>query len=283
VINRSLAEKAGVTRLSETEIGGIGDKGNKGGYMGLASSFKVGDLEFQDCAVQVLDQRSVTGEEGLIGADVFSAFLVDIDFPNEKLRLEELPKRPEETATKIALQTENDDSGSAAQGSAENTAQPTPAKSTAPPYTGPQDRYIAPEMKSYTVAYRFGHSLLVPTLIGDAPVKLFLLDTGSTTNLISTNAAEEVTRVHVDPRTRLSGISGSVKNVYRADKAVIQFGHLRQQNQELIAFDLTNMSNHLGTEASGVLGFTTLRLLDIKIDYRDGLVDFSYDPKRWGL
>ncbi|MGC2196019.1 MAG: hypothetical protein WA628_15185, partial [Terriglobales bacterium] len=25
-----------------------------------------------------------------------------------------------------------------------------------------------------------------------------------------------------------------------------------------------------------------LRLLDIKIDYRDGLVDFSYDPKRWG-
>jgi hypothetical protein len=23
-----------------------------------------------------------------------------------------------------------------------------------------------------------------------------------------------------------------------------------------------------------------LRLLDIKIDYRDGLIDFSYDPKR---
>jgi hypothetical protein len=24
-----------------------------------------------------------------------------------------------------------------------------------------------------------------------------------------------------------------------------------------------------------------LRLLDIKIDYRDALVDFSYDPKHW--
>jgi len=24
-----------------------------------------------------------------------------------------------------------------------------------------------------------------------------------------------------------------------------------------------------------------LRVLDIKIDYRDALVDFSYDPKRW--
>ena len=35
-----------------------------------------------------------------------------------------------------------------------------------------------------------------------------------------------------------------------------------------------------GTEISGILGFTMLRLLEIKIDYRDGLVDFHYDPKR---
>jgi hypothetical protein len=25
-----------------------------------------------------------------------------------------------------------------------------------------------------------------------------------------------------------------------------------------------------------------LRVIDMKIDYRDGLVDFSFDPKRWG-
>ena len=36
------------------------------------------------------------GEDGLIGADVFAAFLVDIDFPNQKLHLGELPKRPGE-------------------------------------------------------------------------------------------------------------------------------------------------------------------------------------------
>jgi predicted aspartyl protease len=283
VINRSLAERAGVTRLSDTDIGGVGDKGNKSGYMGLANSFRIGELEFQDCPVQVLEQRSVTGEEGLIGADVLSAFLIDIDFPNEKLHLGDLPQRPEEIAAKITLQTENDDSNSPGQEPAENTAQQTtPATSTAPSHSGPQDRYIAPEMKSYTMVYRFGHHLLVPTLIGNAPVKLFLLDTGASTNLISTSAAGEVTKIHGDPRTVVKGISGSVKDVYRADKAVIQFGHLRQQNQDLIAFDLTHMSDRLGTEASGVLGFTTLRILDIKIDYRDGLVDFSYDPKQRG-
>jgi hypothetical protein len=30
----------------------------------------------------------------------------------------------------------------------------------------------------------------------------------------------------------------------------------------------------------GFLGFGMLRMLDIKIDYRDGLIDFNYDPNR---
>jgi hypothetical protein len=70
--------------------------------------------------------------------------------------------------------------------------------------------------------------------------------------------------------------------VYRADKAVLQFGHLKQENQDLVAFDLTRISDHVGAEISGTLGFAMLRMLDVKIDYRDGLVDFDYDPKRWG-
>jgi hypothetical protein len=124
--------------------------------------------------------------------------------------------------------------------------------------------------------------LLVPTSIGDVPEKLFLLDSGAFTNFITPAAAREVTKVREDYRIQVKGLSGSVKNVYVADKAVLRFGHLKEENQGLIAFDLTHTSNNVGTEVSGTLGFTLLRLLDIKIDYRDGLVDFSYDPKRWG-
>ena len=136
-------------------------------------------------------------------------------------------------------------------------------------------------MKSYTQVYRFGHTLLVPTLIGDAPVKLFVLDTGATSNVISPSAASEVTKVHGDPRKVVNGLSGSVKDVYRADKAVIQFGHMRQENQDLLSVDITKISDGIGTEASGILGFGMLHLLDIKIDYRDGLVDFTYDRKQF--
>src|SRR5262249_46225504 len=140
--------------------------------------------------------------------------------------------------------------------------------------------YIAPEMKSYTQIYRFGHMLLVPTAIGEIPGKLFLLDTRATTNFITPAAAREVTKVHGDPHVTVKGLSGSVKNFYSADRAVLRFGHLRQENQDLTAFDLTHISDHTGTEISGMLGFTLLRLLDVKIDDRDGLVDFSYNPKR---
>jgi hypothetical protein len=70
--------------------------------------------------------------------------------------------------------------------------------------------------------------------------------------------------------------------VFRADKAILQFSHFRQENQDIIAYDLSVISKDTGTEVSGILGFTTLRMFEIKIDYRDGLVDFVFDEQRFG-
>jgi hypothetical protein len=70
-----------------------------------------------------------------------------------------------------------------------------------------------------------------------------------------------------------------VKNVYSADKLTLAFANLRQENQDMISVDMKNMSDGAGTEISGTLGFTVLRMLDIKIDYRDALVWFGYDWK----
>ena len=94
--------------------------------------------------------------------------------------------------------------------------------------------------------------------------KLFLLDTGAFTNIISPAAAREVTKVSGDPDMIVKGVSGSVDKVYSANKAVLQFRGMRQENQEMVAFDTTSLSDAESTEISGFLGFTTLRLLDIK-------------------
>ncbi len=279
LVKRSIAERAGISKISETKIGGIGSKGRRDAYVGIADSIKVGDLEFENCPVEVMESRSVVGEDGLVGADVFEKFLVDLDFPNEKLKLSELPKRPGEAEPKLALQAEGDDDDD------ESGPDSNPASTSAPPpkLSGLFDRYIAPEMQSYTRVFRFGHHLLVPTTIGKVPQKLFLMDSGAITNVISPAAAREVTKVHGDDDMRVEGISGRVDKVFTANKAVLQFGRLKQENQDLTAFDTTSISDGDGTEVSGFLGFVMLRFLDIKIDYRDGLVDFNFDKKFWHM
>ncbi|MGA9475253.1 MAG: aspartyl protease family protein [Terriglobales bacterium] len=280
LVRRGIAEKAGISKVTETRIGGIGDKGRKNGYLGMADSIKIGGLEFQNCPVEVIEGRSVGDEDGLIGADVFDDFLVDLDFPDEKLKLSELPKRPGAPQQELTLKDEEGDSDSEADDPS-HEASSADAKNAPPRSSGPQDRYIAPEMHSYTPIFLFGHNVLVPTKIGDVPYKLFLLDSGAFRNSISPAAAREVTKVGIDPNMHVKGVSGSVNKVFNANKATFTFGHLRQENQDIVAFDTTSISDSIGTEVSGFLGFTMLRLLDIKIDYRDALVDFSYDPSHW--
>ncbi len=293
LISKKLAQKAGIEPVVTTRLSGIGDKGDVGAYVGYADSIKIGELEFQHCLVRVSDKRSVVDDDGMIGADVFDHYLVTIDFLWQKLKLEELPQRPGDKAAPATLASQEADAGDDEAASPEGQAKApsggnkpedgkaADAKPQAVAASGPQDRYIAPEMQNYTRIFRFGHELLIPTQVGTNPTKLFLIDTGAMMNTISTQAAREVTKVHGDDNMHVTGISGSVKNVYSADKAVLQFSHYRQENQDMTAFDLSGLSRDTGTEVSGILGFTTLRLFTIKIDYRDGLVDFTYQgPKQ---
>jgi predicted aspartyl protease len=282
LLSREIAEKAGLKKLADTRITGIGDSGDQRGYLARAPSIRVGNLEFQNCLVRVAESRSVLGRDGLIGAEMFQDYLVDIDFPVETLHLRELPKPPSGTAPPIAPKGVLSGTTDASLQTHRNEETPTTKvpDSGPSPSPGVQDRYIAPDMRSFTPVYRFGHDLLVSTKVGDVPTKLFLLDTGAIDNAISLSAAREVSKVSGESHTVLKGLSGSVLRLYSANKAILQFGHIRQENQDILAFDFTGLSDDIGTEVSGTLGFTLLRMLDVKIDYRDGLVDFDYDPKR---
>jgi hypothetical protein len=104
---------------------------------------------------------------------------------------------------------------------------------------------------------------------------LFLIDTGSFGNMLSIRAARQVTKV-ADSSMPVRGISGQVNKVYTGEQATLAFSHFRQTNQRIVTIDLSALCRHTGTEVSGILGFNLLRLLEIKIDYRDGLVDFVH-------
>jgi len=286
LIGRKGAEKAGLTRISDIRFRGIGDKGLQGGYLAVADHIRIGELEFADCVVTVSDRATIrTDEDGLIGANVFGSYLIDIDFPEGKLRLSPLPKRPDETIAPTALDSEGESGShpddSAGEQKTETTGDASKTATVASEARLPKDRYIAPEMKSWTPVFHFGHALLIRTEVNDSKPMLFLIDTGAGANLLSTRAGREVTKVRSDTNMHIKGVSGTVANVYSADKATLQFGRFAQKNLDIMSLDLSNISQSTGTEVSGILGFQLLRMLQVKIDYRDGLVDFAYGASRW--
>lgn len=256
-IDQNLAEKAGVKKLVDTTTGGIGDEHDVASYIGRADKIRIGNLEFENCQVDVLKERSIVGDDGLIGADVFRSFLIDINMPKHKLKLSRLPPYPDEPEQELSL----------ASGSSENR------------YA--HDRYFPPEMKDYTAVFKSGHFLLIPTSVNSSPPKLFLIDTGAFDNQLSLATARQVSKVRTDYDNygAVKGISGKVKTLYRAEEAVIQFANFKQDRSDLFAFDLSGQSHWAGTEISGLLGFRMLFELEMKIDYRDGLVNFLAEER----
>ncbi len=300
VVSRAVAERAGLKAFSKAELGGIGDQGYKPGFSAYADSIHIGNLEFQDCPVHVLDTRNSLDEDGLIGMDVLSAFLVTLDYPMHKLLLGPLPPRPGESApgepTLKTGDSDEEEGENIAEHLKEEQGKPAlgiqaPSNAGSAPASGnagssqsvakaPHDRYIAPEMKDHTKVYRVGHSLILPASLNGKEMRLFILDTGAFATLISPDAARDVTHVHGDSFDRVKGISGEVKKVYTADSITFHFAHLAETANDVISIDTSRISRNVNMEISGFIGFNTLKLLTIHIDYRDGLVKFDYDPNR---
>jgi tetratricopeptide (TPR) repeat protein len=91
IITRKFAEKIGARKLSDKNLEGIGKNGAAHGYEAWVDQITIGDLEFHDCFVHVMPGPTAE-TDGMIGTDVFEKFLITLDFPTRKLRLDPLPQ-----------------------------------------------------------------------------------------------------------------------------------------------------------------------------------------------
>jgi tetratricopeptide (TPR) repeat protein len=237
LINQRAAEKAGLTLVGQTEGSGIGDSGNKVEYGALAETCKVGTLEYKTCFVRALEGKSITDEDGLIGADFFAQYLMTLDFQRFSLHLKPLPERP--------------------------------------PRPQGYDRTIADDEKDFTPVFRFGHHLMITTMLNAKATGLFVLDTGSSTTLVDSTFAVESTKISRNDFVRVRGISGESKNVFEADKAIIQFANFRQRNLGMLVVDINNSGRRQPVRISGLLGLPVLSMFHLSLDYRNGLVKFD--------
>ena len=85
LIPHRAADRAGVEKLAEATFGGFGDNlKSPGGYHGIGERLRIGSVEFQDALINVTDQETVGTADGLIGTDVFSQFLITLDFSGQE-------------------------------------------------------------------------------------------------------------------------------------------------------------------------------------------------------
>lgn len=240
LVKQSTVDKVGLNHLGSFEARGIGDKGARSAFVAVAETCRIGTLKYQTCVFQALEGKGrVAGDEdGLIGADFFRDYLIHIDFQKRQLHLTPLPERS----------------------------------------ASPQgyDRVVAPEEAGFTPVLCFGDHLFVLTKVNGKNWGLFLLDTGSSISNLDSTFARLSTKIYGNDYLHVTGVSGSVKSVFEADKAELQFAHFRQHNLGLVAFDLNNSPEHQDFRMAGILGIPVLSMFRLTIDYRNGLVNFDY-------
>lgn len=267
MISRAAAVFLGIQREDARETSGIGDKAAVKTSIAHVASVKIGGIEFTNCPVEILEKWSVLDSDGLIGGDVFGDSLLTLDFPKHELRIAPLPLRPGETeADREKLERAGDDA-----------------------VLEPHDPYVAPDMAKWQRVYRSGHELLMPTGIVETKQikdtaawkeKLFLLDTGADSNLISPAAAREVTKISRDEGMDIRGLQGSVNRVYEAGKFTLTFAALRLDSPSMTSIDTTSISHDAGVEVSGLIGAPALFQVVLHIDYRDNLVWCEHGTKK---
>jgi aspartyl protease/tetratricopeptide repeat protein len=256
VINGKIAKEAGVQPITRADMEGIGEQSPPEVYVGFARSLKIENFDFQNCYVTVVEQASPQSFydqfEGLIAAGFFSAYLVDVDIPHTKLKLQPLPSKPA---------TEDQD------GAAIDSSDPD-AKNL-------HDRYTSPEMAAWTQMYYFDNAILIPARVNDSPSELFEVAAASKYNVLAPEfARERASLKRGKASARLEGTNGKV-SAELTGQVRMEFADLHFNAIRVFSFDDTRSGDNAETEVSGYLGFEILRNLHFIIDYRDGLIHFD--------
>jgi tetratricopeptide (TPR) repeat protein len=260
VINGKLAAKMGVQPIVRVDMDDLGDQNPPEGYVGFARTIKIGNLEFRDCYVTVVEHASRGSLfdliRGRIGAQMFSSYLMDYDIPDRKLKLQPLPSLP----------------GPEDRDSATMDSRSLDARKF-------NDRYTAPEMGAWERAYYFDGAYFVALRVNDSPPKFFRVSAATDATFITTELARQSAWLISDGDSRAVGLNGTIKRTFDTGPVKLAFGHFIYPANSELSVDLTKYSDDAGTEISGLLGFDVLQNLDFTIDYRDGLIDFEYNKK----
>lgn len=257
------AERLGLKPLAHTSYALLYGSGRIHYYLAKLDSLRIGEVEYRNCIVSVVDERpgsglydshNMTGADLRIGATFLSDFLIRMDPAHETLALTPLP----------ALTGPKTDSSGLPLWSTAPQTNEEPVPSINGGSWGQYNRVVPASMKDWTPLFRYRNETWVGSRVGAGPNLLFELELADPWPRISTNAAPLTAKLEsVHPgKTPFKGY-------------FLSFGGLYFPIDSWTAVRYDEYSKHMKIETSGTIGQDALRQLSITLDLRDNLVHFE--------
>lgn len=228
-------------------------------YATKLDSIKIGDVEFKNCVVRVVDEPadmpdySNTAATGTIGLGFFSDFLVRVDMPAEKMTLTPLP----------GPTPERDDRGLPTWsnvGASPNKDVPSMNGGE----WGQYNRTIAAHMREWTPYFRFRDDILFATKVGAGQDRLFLFNTEALNSRLAASA---------------SGTADKLETVMHGNAPFkgyfMLYGGLLERRDAWTAIRFDRPSRKINVEISGMISQSGLRQVPFTFDLRDNLAQFE--------
>jgi Aspartyl protease len=235
----------GLDPIIGSDIGGLGSGAHNSGTVALAGSVEIGDLRLENALVEVTGKSFVPGADGIIGTEVFQEFLLRLDFWSRTLEL-------------VPFQDY------------------TPGECSSNPWIEHDAATGIPPAS--TPAYHVGHLLALNAAVDRRQTGLFVLDTGSAYNTVSPELLGGRRGVS---SSLVRGAQGSLDTQIATSAIEFQvFGGPTLNDRNVLALDLTQMSQKEGAKITGLLGYSALSRLTLSLNYRDGVVQFEPHNRR---
>ncbi len=117
---------------------------------------------------------------------------------------------------------------------------------------------------------------LVPVRIGER-TSWWLIDTGSSDNLISTRLAESLQLKEGNTTSYIATIAGAKRGKYYA-LPDLYIGNLKLEQQNAASTDLSLLSSNDSVAVDGILGVPALESSVVSLDYRNRRASFAREP-----
>jgi predicted aspartyl protease/cytochrome c-type biogenesis protein CcmH/NrfG len=266
VVSVETAQRLGIKTVAR---GGLARAVGGGGHFeivyGFLDSFQLGDARVSNIPVYIREFHNTQEPvDGYIGLSMLSHFLTTVDYGEQVFSLLRDDARPAPSPEPAAAGGRNSAAATATDALAAAAASPTPR------------RVFEIPIRSTSSGFWSG----LVQIEGVSHPTNFIIDTGATVSVVSTQLAERETLSRFEQKFRLSvyGAAGVTEGVPLLMLPRVAVGDYAHPNLAAAVLDMNPLNETSGFEQAGIIGGNVLRYFRVTFDFRRGVLRLEMIP-----